>query len=95
MRPDKEPSSYEGDEELGRQLFHHTQHSSLYDEVGNALSEFGWFAITYFERIPYIVSYVNGSFWYKQYATQKAVCKAWDYVCDRHEKWYTRTNEND
>lgn len=92
MAPSEEPHTYEGELELGRNLFKFTQEHALYDEIGDQTS-FGWYGLIIYNRIPYIVCYNKGVFKYKPYDSQKAASKAWDHVCNKFERWFVEQYE--
>lgn len=89
MRPHHKPTCYIGDPHLGQKLFHQVQHGPLYDEVGDARTAFGWVGLLKHGGIFYIIYYTGDVLAYKCYPKYKSALKAWDYVCIKHEKWYT------
>lgn len=87
MHPHQKPTCFIGDPHLGHRLFHQVQHGPLYDEVGDART-YGWYGLLKLDGIPYIVTYTGDTFQYKSYPSYKSARKAWDYVCNKYEKWF-------
>jgi hypothetical protein len=81
--------SFEGCEvpELAQKIYEQSL-VKLYDEVGG--EGFGWYGLTVYERIPYIITVIKGHFFYKGYISRNAAGMAWGHICTKYERWYTQ-----
>lgn len=85
-----EPTKFEGDERLGRELYLLSL-SRLYDEVGT--EEYGWNGLVIYKQRSYILTQKEGILTFRRFETRSAASKAWDHLCNKFEAWFTKDED--